>query len=77
MWTLIKGFPVWFVIIFGWWVKQSIEWYPGAWYKWLPISKYANTPMTMFVQWGIAAAVFFVLNNWLADTMKYKLQAQD
>jgi NSS family neurotransmitter:Na+ symporter len=77
MWTLVKGFPIWFVIIFGWWVKQSIEWYPGEWYKWLPISKYAFTPMTMFVQWGLAAVVFFVLNNWLADTMKYKLQVHD
>jgi NSS family neurotransmitter:Na+ symporter len=77
MWSLVKLFPLWFVVIFGWWLKQSISWYPGEWYKFLPISKYTYTPGTMFVQWAIAAAVFFVLNNWLADAMKYKLQAKD
>jgi NSS family neurotransmitter:Na+ symporter len=77
MWSLVKLFPVWFVIIFGWWLMQSISWYPGEWYKFLPISKYTYTPGTMFVQWAIAAAVFFLLNNWLADTMKYKLQPKD
>ena len=77
MWSLVKFFPLWFVILFGWWLKQAIEWYPGEWYKFLPIAKYTYTPGTMVVQWGLAAVVFFVLNGWLADIMKYKLQIKD
>jgi NSS family neurotransmitter:Na+ symporter len=74
MFSAIKLFPVWFAIIFGWWTWQSITWYPGEWYKWLPISKYAFTAGTMFWQWGIVIAVSLILNNWLANKMSHSLE---
>ncbi len=74
MFSAIRFFPVWFAIIFGWWTWQAITWYPGEWYKWLPISKYTFTVGTMYWQWAIAAVVCILLNNWLADRMTHRLE---
>ncbi len=74
MFWLIHLFPVWFILIFGWWTWQAISWYPGEWYKWLPISKYTFTVGTMYYQWAIAAGACILLNGWLADKMKYRLE---
>ena len=77
MWKLIYLFPVWFVIIFGWWIKQAASWYPDSYMKWLPISEYTFTVGTMIYQWGIMLVVFLVLNNWLADRMTSKFEATE
>ena len=71
MWKAIDLVPLWFVIIFAWWTVQAASWYPGEWYKWLPISKYTFTVGTMYYQWAICFGIIFVLNNWLAEKTKY------
>ncbi len=77
MWKLIYLFPVWFVIIFGWWIKQAASWYPETYMKWLPISEYTFTVGTMIYQWAIMAVIFLVLNNWLANRMTTKFEATE
>lgn len=77
MWKLIYLFPLWFVIIFTWWIKQAMSWYPDSWWKWLPISEYTYTVGTMVYQWAIMVVVFLLLNNWLADKMTHKFEATD
>ncbi|MGC9373310.1 MAG: sodium-dependent transporter, partial [Thermovirgaceae bacterium] len=77
MFKLIYLFPVWFVIIFGWWIKQAASWYPESYMKWLPISEYTFTVGTMVYQWGIMLAAFLLLNNWLANRMTHKFEAID
>jgi len=74
MFKVVYFTPILFAWVFGWWFKQAISWYPGEWYKWLPISKYTFTPGTMLWQWGIAAAICIILNNWLADKMTHRLE---
>lgn len=74
MWSLIRLFPVWFVLISGWWIQQSISWYPGEWWKIFPIAKYNYAPAPMFLQWAILIGLGFALNNWLADNMKHKFE---
>lgn len=74
MWKLIYLFPLWFVIIFGWWIWQAASWYPGEWYKWLPISKYTFTVGTIFYQWVICFGIIFIMNNWLASRMRFAVK---
>ncbi len=69
-WKLIYLFPVWFAIIFGWWVYQAITWYPGEWWKPFPLDKYTYTVGTMLFQWAIAFIVIYALNNKLASWVK-------
>jgi NSS family neurotransmitter:Na+ symporter len=77
----IRLFPVMFAIVFGWWVWQSIGWYPDSW--WNPLETYS--PGTMVVQWVIAVIIFLGLNNWLADwirkgsggTVQYPISSED
>jgi NSS family neurotransmitter:Na+ symporter len=66
-WSIcIQLFPLMFAVVFGWWVWQSIGWYPDSW--WNPLEVFS--PGTMFVQWAIAIAIFIGFNNWLADWIK-------
>lgn len=48
-WTVcIRLFPVLFVIILGWWIKQAISWYPDNW--WAPFELYSvGTIIVQFV----------------------------
>ncbi len=64
-------FPLWFVLIFSWWTWQAASWYPGEWYKWLPISKYTFSVGTMYYQWAICFGIIFLLNNWLAEKTRF------
>lgn len=77
MWKLIALFPVWFVIIFVWWIKQAASWYPDTYMKWLPISEYVNTVGTLVYQWGIVVVIALATNNWIADKSVVKFQATD
>ena len=77
MWKLIGLFPLWFVIIFGWWIKQAASWYPDTYMKWLPISEYTFTVGTMVYQWAILVVLALVTNNWLADKSKVKFEATE
>ncbi len=76
LWKCIYLFPLWFVIIFGWWIWQSITWYPGEWYKFWPIDKYTYTVGTIIVQWAIAFAIIYLLNDKLADWVKSEPQIE-
>ena len=62
----IRLFPVMFVFIFGWWVMQSIEWYPDDW--WHPFEIFSTG--TMIFQWGILAVVMYFLNDYLAKNLR-------
>lgn len=77
MWKLIALFPVWFVIIFGWWIKQAASWYPETYMKWLPISEYTFTVGTMVYQWAIVVVLALVTNNWIADKSNTKFEATE
>lgn len=60
---LIWIFPVVFVILFGWWIQQTVtEFAPDDWYN--PFEPFSL--MTMVVQWVALAVVMLVLNNWLS-----------
>jgi len=63
MWTAIKLFPVLFVLVWGWWFKEAVSWYPGEWFKFWPITKYVYTPGAMVVEWAIVFALLIALNQ--------------
>lgn len=69
MWSMIRFFPVIFALVWGWWVWQTITWYPGEWYKFWPVTKYMYTPAVMVVEWGILFLVLFLLNNKMRDKL--------
>ncbi|MCE5201290.1 MAG: sodium-dependent transporter [Synergistaceae bacterium] len=69
MWSIIKFFPVEFALVWGWWVYQSITWYPGEWFKFWPLQKYAYTPGSMVVEWGVLAVILFVLNGKMSKKL--------
>jgi neurotransmitter:Na+ symporter, NSS family len=62
----VRIIPFIFVIIFGWWVFQSVVWYPDTW--WNPLETFSTG--TMVVQWGILFIVLFSLNRFLAEKVK-------
>lgn len=69
MWTIIKFFPVEFALVWGWWVYQSMTWYPGEWFKFWPLQKYAYTPGSMVVEWVLLAVILIILNGAMAKNL--------
>jgi NSS family neurotransmitter:Na+ symporter len=69
MWTVIRFFPVEFALVWGWWVYQSMTWYPGEWFKFWPLQKYAYTPGSMVVEWTLLAVILFILNGTMAKKL--------
>ena len=69
MWTVIKFFPVEFALVWGWWFYQSMTWYPGEWFKFWPLQKYAYTPGSMVVEWTLLAVILFILNGAMAKKL--------
>jgi len=69
MWTVIRFFPVEFALVWGWWVYQSMTWYPGEWFKFWPLQKYAYTPGSMVVEWTLLAVILFILNGAMAKNL--------
>jgi neurotransmitter:Na+ symporter, NSS family len=62
-WSIsIVFIPVVFLIIFGWWVYQSVTWHPEDW--WNPLETFSTG--TMLLQWGILFVIVFALNNFMA-----------
>ncbi len=59
----ISIFPLLFVAICGWWVWQSITWYPDSW--WNPLEIFSTG--TIIAQFIVYLAFGFLTNNWLAD----------
>ena len=58
--VLIRLIPVVFVVIFGWWVYQSIVWHPEDW--WNPFETFSTG--TMVVQWLILFVLVYALNDF-------------
>jgi len=58
----VRMFPVLFSIIVGWWIWQSITWYPENW--WDPFEVFSVG--TIIVQFIIVIAISVATNNWLA-----------
>ncbi|AOY75213.1 sodium-dependent transporter [Clostridium formicaceticum] len=56
-------FPVFFVIITGWWLWQAITWYPDDW--WNPFEVFSFG--TIIFQFIILLLISWLTNNWLAD----------
>ena len=54
------------VVVFVWWIVQSISWYPETW--WNPLEVYS--PGTMLLQWAIVLALFIGLNKYLSNRAK-------
>ncbi len=54
--------PVIAVVVIGWWVWQSITWYPGTW--WNPKEIFGVG--TIVVQVGIIAVFSLAINNWMS-----------
>lgn len=69
MWSGIKFFPVWFILVWGCWVYQAASWYPGEWFKFWPIQKYPYTPGIMVVEWGLMFLILRLLNNTMAKRL--------
>ncbi len=65
-WTgLIYLIPVMFIFLFGWWVQQSIGWYPETW--WHPFEVF--NVGTMVFQWVILFVVCYALNGWFVKNV--------
>jgi NSS family neurotransmitter:Na+ symporter len=71
MWSSIRIFPLFFAVIFGWWVWQAASWYPGEWFKFWPITKYVYTPGVMIFEWVIVFAILIALNNTMAKRLTH------
>jgi NSS family neurotransmitter:Na+ symporter len=74
MFKLIYLFPLWFSIIFIWWIAQAASWYPDTYMKWLPISEYTFSVGTMFYQWAIVVAIALVTNKWLTNRSRFPFE---
>ena len=62
----VRGIPVVFLVLFGWWIYQSVRDNPDTW--WNPLVTYSTG--TMALQWGIALALVLALNRFLANGVK-------
>ncbi|MEX2530426.1 MAG: sodium-dependent transporter [Gemmatimonadota bacterium] len=60
--VMIRVVPLVFVIIFGWWVYQSVVDYPDTW--WNPFETFSAG--TMVVQWAILFVIVYALNDRMA-----------
>ena len=62
----VRAIPVVFLVLFGWWIYQSVRDNPETW--WNPLVTYSTG--TMALQWGIVLALVLALNRFLADGVK-------
>lgn len=58
----LYAFPVMFVVLFGWWIVQSVS---GVSDWWNPFQQFSLG--TMLLQWGVLAVVMLLLNRFLAN----------
>ena len=62
----VRLIPVFFVVVFGWWVYQSVVDHPDTW--WNPLETFSTG--TMLLQWGILLAIVLALNNFFATRVR-------
>lgn len=55
--------PVVTIVIIGWWIQQTVSWYPETW--WHPFETYSTG--TMLFQWAILLIVVLAANKWLGS----------
>jgi neurotransmitter:Na+ symporter, NSS family len=60
--VFIRGVPVIFLVIFSWWVYQSVVDHPETW--WNPFETFSTG--TMVVQWLVLFAIVYALNGFMA-----------
>lgn len=66
-WTgCIRMFPVVFLVLFSWWVYQSVRDNPETW--WNPLETFSTG--TLALQWGIVLVLVLALNRFFADRVK-------
>ncbi|SHJ68904.1 sodium-dependent transporter [Paramaledivibacter caminithermalis] len=58
--TCIRLFPIFFVIILGWWVQQAISWYPNSW--WNPFETFSAGSIAF--QFTILIIITLVTKNY-------------
>ncbi|MDT8438306.1 MAG: sodium-dependent transporter [Wenzhouxiangellaceae bacterium] len=63
---MVRGLPVVFAVLFGWWLWQSIRDNPAAW--WNPLETYSTG--TLFLQWGVVLLLALALNRFFAERIK-------
>jgi NSS family neurotransmitter:Na+ symporter len=59
---ILRSIPVIFLVLFGWWIYQSVKDNPQSW--WNPVETFSTG--TMFVQWGLVLVLVLALNRFLA-----------
>lgn len=64
--TFVYLFPVFFIVITGWWLWQAITWYPEDW--WNPFEVFSVG--TIILQFAIVALIALLTNNWFAKRIK-------
>ncbi len=62
----IRAIPVVFLVLFGWWLWQSVRDNPDTW--WNPLVTYSTG--TMALQWGLVLVLALALNRFLADGVR-------
>jgi len=62
----IMAFPVLLTIVVGWWLIQSMSWYPDNW--WNPFL--AESTGTVILQNVLAMVILWALNNKMAENIK-------
>lgn len=76
-WTIcIRLFPVFFLVITGWWLYQAKTWYPDSWLN--PMETFSVG--TIIVQWLILLALVIGLNKFFVSRVennKEELTEQD
>lgn len=66
-WTVcIRVIPVVFLVLFSWWIYQSVRDNPETW--WNPLETFSTG--TMALQWGLVLALMLTLNRFLAERVK-------
>ncbi|MDT8409320.1 MAG: sodium-dependent transporter [Wenzhouxiangellaceae bacterium] len=66
-WTVfIRLIPVVFLVLFSWWIYQSVRDNPKTW--WNPLETYSTG--TMVVQWGLVLLLVLALNKFFSERVK-------
>ena len=58
--------PLEFILMMGWWLVQSISWYPETW--WNPFEKFSLG--TAFFQWAVILVLGLLLNSKFVKALK-------
>lgn len=70
VWSIKYCIPVIFIIFLGWWIYQSITWYPDTW--WSPFE--VSSVGTIALQLGIGFAVVWLSRSWVRRQLRCSAQ---